>query len=241
MPPSAIGEFFGTFLLILFGNGVVAGALLTRSKAFGAGWIAITTGWGLAVFVGVVTAMSLGAPGELNPAVTVANLMLGSLTADVAIWHITAQMAGAILGASAVWLQYLPHWALTTDTVAKRSCFCNTPAIQNTGANFLSEVIATFALVFVALALGSANVAGDSPATNLGAVLVGALVWGIGLSLGGPTGYAINPARDLGPRLAHALLPIAGKGDSNWGYAAIPVLGPLFGGGVAALLWSALT
>ncbi len=238
MPQSAVGELVGTFLLILLGNGVVSGVLLERSKAFGAGWMAITTGWALAVFAGVIAATALGAPGELNPAVTLANVLSGDRTTTDALWHVTAQMVGAMLGAAAVWLHYLPHWALTADAETKRACFCNAPAVRAPMANLMSEVIATFVLVFVAIALGSASVAGATPATNLGAVMVGAVVWGIGLSLGGPTGYAINPARDLGPRLAHALLPIAGKGGNDWGYAAIPVVGPLLGGALAVGVWS---
>lgn len=239
MPQSAIGEFVGTLLLILFGNGVVAGVLLERSKAYGSGWLAITAGWALAVFIGVVAATGLGAPGELNPAVTLANVLTGSRTTIDALWHVTAQFAGALLGASLVWVNYHPHWALTADAEAKRACFCTSPAVRAPLWNLVSEAIGTAALVFVALALGSTRVAGATPATNLGAALVGAVVWGIGLSLGGTTGYAINPARDLGPRIAHALLPIAGKTQSDWGYASIPVAGPLVGGAVAVLLWRA--
>lgn len=237
MPTSVLGEFLGTALLILFGNGVVAGALLPKSKAFGAGWLAITTGWAIGVFGGVTTAIALGAPGELNPAVTLANVLGGSRTPLDAIWHVTAQLTGAMLGATAVWLHYLPHWRESTDPEAIRGCYCTAPAIRSPIANTLSEAIGTFALVVLALALGSAGVAGVMPATNIGGALVAAVVWGIGLSLGGTTGYAINPARDLGPRVAHALLPIAGKGHSDWRYAPIPVIGPLLGAGAAALLW----
>ncbi len=240
MPNSALGELVGTCLLILFGNGVVAGVLLEKSKGHGAGWIAITTGWGLAVFLGVATALALGAPGELNPAVTLANVMRGDRTVPDAMWHVGAQFVGAILGATLVWLHYLPHWRVTPDADVKRACFCNAPAIRQTVPNVVSEVIGTFALLVAAFALGSSGMAGAAPATNLGAMLVGALVWGIGLSLGGTTGYAINPARDLGPRIAHALLPIAGKGESDWSYAWIPVVGPLIGAALAAILWSAL-
>jgi glycerol uptake facilitator protein len=237
MPASVLGEFLGTALLILFGNGVVAGALLPKSKAFGAGWLAITTGWALAVFGGVTTAVALGAPGELNPAVTLANVIGGGRTLLDALWHVAAQLAGAMLGATAVWLHYLPHWRESGDPEAIRACYCTAPAIRAPIANAVSEAIGTFALVLLALALGSAGVAGATPATNLGGALIAAVVWGIGLSLGGTTGYAINPARDLGPRVAHALLPIAGKGPSDWSYAAIPVLGPLAGAAAAALLW----
>ena len=240
MPASALGEFLGTTVLILLGNGVVAGVLLDESKAKGAGWIVITAGWAVAVLCGVLVASSLGAPGELNPAGTIANVVLGTRTVSDAVAHIGAQFAGAILGATLVWLHYLPHWRVTRDADAIRSCFCNTPAIRSAGANLLSEILATAVLVLVASAIGSAGVAGPTPATNLGPLLVAALVWGIGMSLGGPTGYAINPARDLGPRIAHALLPIANKGGNDWGYSWVPVLGPIVGAVLAALLWGAV-
>lgn len=241
MPSTALGEFVGTLVLILLGNGVVAGVLLEKSKAHGAGWIAITAGWAFAVLCGVLVAIALGAPGEINPAVTLANVMTGTRTVPDALAHVAAQMAGAIVGATLVWLHYLPHWRETRDPGAILACFCNAPAIRSTMPNLTSEIIGTMVLVLVASAIGSTGVAGATPATNLGPALVGALVWGIGLSLGGPTGYAINPARDLGPRIAHATLPIAGKGGSDWGYAWIPVVGPLAGGALAALLWSALS
>ncbi len=241
MPSTVLGEFVGTAVLILLGNGVVAGVLLEQSKSKDAGWIVITAGWGLAVLAGVLVAVGLGAPGELNPAGTIANVLVGTRTVPDAVAHIAAQMAGAIVGSTLVWVHYFMHWGVTRDADAIRSCFCNTPAIRSTLPNLTSEVIATAVLVFVATAIGSTGAAGASPATNLGPVMVGALVWGIGLSLGGPTGYAINPARDLGPRIAHALLPIANKGGSDWGYSWIPVVGPILGGGLAALLWKALS
>ena len=241
MPTTALGEFVGTAVLILLGNGVVAGVLLEQSKSKDAGWIVITAGWAIAVLAGVLVAIGLGAPGELNPAGTIANVLVGTRSVSDAIAHIAAQMAGAIVGSTLVWLHYFTHWGVTRDVDAIRSCFCNTPAIRSTLPNLTSEVIATGVLVLVASAIGSAGVAGGSPATNLGPVMVGALVWGIGLSLGGPTGYAINPARDLGPRIAHALLPIANKGGSDWGYSWIPVVGPIIGGSLAALLWRMLS
>lgn len=241
MPSTALGEFIGTLVLILLGNGVVAGVLLEKSKAHGAGWIVITAGWAFAVLCGVLVAVGLGAPGELNPAVTLANVVTGTRTVPDALAHVGAQMAGAIVGATLVWLHYLPHWSVTRDQGAIHACFCTAPAIRSTGANLISEVIGTMVLVLVASAIGTRGVAGVTPATNLGPALVAALVWGIGLSLGGPTGYAINPARDLGPRLAHAILPIGGKGSSDWGYAWIPVVGPLAGGAVAAWLWGVIT
>ena len=240
MPHSALGEFLGTFILILLGDGVVAGVVLEKTKANNAGWLVITTGWAVAVVMGVFVASSLGAPGELNPAVTLANMMRGSRTMGDGLAHIGAQMAGAIAGATAVWLHFLPHWAETKDQAGKLGVFCNAPAIRSTGANLMSEVIATFVLVFVAGTIFSTGGQGVSAASNLGPMLVGALVWGIGLSLGGTTGYAINPARDLGPRIAHAILPIAGKGGNDWGYSWIPVVGPLLGGAGAALVLQAV-
>jgi glycerol uptake facilitator protein len=241
MPVTVLGEFLGTLLLLLLGNGVVAGVLLADSKAHGAGWLVITTGWGLAVFAGVSVALALGAPAELNPAVTLANVLSGARLPADAVWHVAAQMGGAMAGAALVWLHYLPHWGPATPPDAIRASFCTAPAIRHPVANVVSEAIATAVLVLLALALGSAGVAGATPATNLGAVLIAAVVWGIGLSLGGPTGYAINPARDLGPRLMHALLPVRGKADSDWRYAAVPVVGPLLGAALAALLWRAVT
>ena len=240
MPASALGEFFGTMILILLGDGVVAGVVLEKTKANNSGWIVITTGWALAVMMGVFVASSLGAPGELNPAVTIANVVRGTRTGNDAMWHVLAQMAGAILGAMLVWVHYLPHWKETKDQAGKLAVFCNAPAIRSTVPNLLSEVIGTFVLVFVVSAIFSTGGQGTAAASNIGPALVGALVWGIGLSLGGTTGYAINPARDLGPRIAHALLPIAGKGGSDWQYSWIPVVGPMVGGVIAATLAGAI-
>ncbi len=241
MPSTALGEFVGTLVLILLGNGVVAGVLLEKSHANGAGWIVITAGWAFAVLCGVLVAVGLGAPGELNPAISLANVVAGTRTVPDALAHVAAQMAGAMAGATLVWLHYLPHWRETRNQGAIHACFCTAPAIRRTVPNLISEIIGTMVLVLVASAIGTTGVAGVTPATNLGPALVGALVWGIGLSLGGPTGYAINPARDLGPRIAHAMLPIAGKGGNDWGYAWIPVVGPLTGGALAAWAWSALS
>ena len=240
MSHAVLGEFLGTMVLILLGDGVVAGVLLEKSKAQHAGWIVITAGWAIGVMAGVFVATSLGAPGELNPAVTLANMMSGARASGDGLMNMAAQFGGAIVGATLVWLHYLPHWAETQDKAAKLACFCNAPAIRNPVANVISEVIGTFALVFVAAAIFSKAGQGTNAATNVGAVLVGALVWGIGLSLGGPTGYAINPARDLGPRIAHAILPIAGKGPSDWGYSWIPVVGPMVGGALAAVVGAAI-
>ncbi len=236
MTSPVAGEFFGTMILVLLGDGVVAAVLLKRSKAEGSGWIVITTGWAFAVMSGVFTAIACGSSdAHLNPAVTIGFAMRDGNFAKFAP-YLAAQMLGAIVGAALVWLHYLPHWRETQDTAAKLGCFCTAPAIRNTVTNLLSEVIATFTLVFVVGAIFSKSVAAGGPAAGLGPYLVGSLVWGIGLSLGGPTGYAINPARDLGPRIAHAILPITGKGGSDWGYAPIPVIGPLVGGALAGAL-----
>jgi glycerol uptake facilitator protein len=230
----AWGEFLGTFVLIVLGNGVVAGTLLNRSKAQGAGWISITAGWGLAVFAGVAVAFAMGdADANLNPAVTVGSVLMSGNVSR--LWtYIPAQLAGAFLGAIVVWLHYKPHWEATPDKELKLACFSTSPAIRSPLWNFLSEVLGTFVLVLVATALFSKRVSPAGLAPGLGPVLVGALVWAIGLSLGGSTGYAINPARDLGPRLAHSVLPIAGKGSSDWGYAWVPIFGPIVGAALAA-------
>jgi glycerol uptake facilitator protein len=231
-----IGEFLGTFVLILLGDGVVAGVLLKRSKGENAGWLAITAGWAFAVLAGVFTAIACGSPdAHINPAVTVGFAFLTGNFSKVLPYSI-AQLAGAFLGAVLVWVHYGPHWRLTEDRDFKLGTFCTIPAIRQPAANLASEIIGTFVLVLVVASIFSTRVAATGPAAGLGPYLVASLVWGIGLSLGGTTGYAINPARDLGPRLAHAVLPIPGKRDSDWGYAPIPVIGPLAGGAIAGLL-----
>lgn len=236
MLAKCFGEFMGTLVLVLLGDGVVAGVLLKRSKAEGAGWMVITSGWAFAVMAGVFVAIACGSSdAHLNPAVTMGFAVSSGQFAKVAP-YIVAQMAGAFLGATLVWLHFLPHWKETPDQGLKLAVFCTAPAIRRFGANLVSEIIGTFVLVFVVGAIFSKAVAGSGPTAGLGPYLVAALVWGIGLSLGGTTGYAINPARDLGPRLAHATLPIAGKGASDWGYAIVPVIGPLIGGGLAGVL-----
>lgn len=233
---AVLGEFVGTMILILLGNGVVGGVLLARSKAEGAGWLAITVGWGLAVFSGVAVSISMGdADAHLNPAFTVASVLMTGHSERL-FTYIPAQVLGAMAGAVLVWLFYLPHWAVTQDAGKKLACFSTGPAIRKMASNFLSEVIATFILVLVAAALVSRRLAPGGVAPGLGPLLVGALVWSIGLSLGATTGYAINPARDLGPRLAHTFLPIPGKGTSDWGYAWVPILGPICGGAIAAIV-----
>jgi glycerol uptake facilitator protein len=230
-----LGEFLGTMILILLGNGVVAGVVLKKSKAEASGWIVITAGWAFAVMAGVFTAIACGSSGaHLNPAVTLGFAVRGGSFHDV-LTFMSAQVLGAIAGAALVWLHYFPHWEETPDADAKLACFCTGPAIRSWLPNFLSEVIGTFVLVFVVGAIFSKAVSANGPASALGPYLVGSLVWGIGLSLGGTTGYAINPARDFGPRLAHAILPIAGKRGTDWRYAPIPILGPLTGGAVAGL------
>jgi glycerol uptake facilitator len=235
MNPAWLGEFLGTMILILLGDGVVAGVLLKRSKAEGGGWIVITAGWAFAVMAGVFTAIACGSSdAHLNPAVTL-GMAMRSGTFGKVLPYFAAQMLGAIVGATIVWLHYFPHWKETEDKILKLSCFSTGPGIRSALPNLLSEVIATFVLVFVVGAIFSKAVATGGLASGLGPYLVGSLVWGVGLSLGGTTGYAINPARDLGPRLAHAILPIAGKGDSDWSYASIPVVGPLVGGALAGI------
>ncbi|MFN8613141.1 MAG: MIP/aquaporin family protein [Vulcanimicrobiota bacterium] len=235
-----LGEFLGTMILILMGNGVVASVLLKDSKAQNAGWIVITAGWGLAVTSGIFTSIAAGsADAHLNPAVSLGFAIISGDYSKLAI-YLPAQLLGAVAGATLVWLHFFPHWAVTEDPSLKLACFSTGPAIRNPLWNLISETIGTFVLMLVVFSIFSKTVTPAGPAPALGPLLVGALVWGIGLSLGGPTGYAINPARDLGPRLAHALLPIAGKGDSDWGYAAVPVIGPMLGAALAALLVNGL-
>ncbi|MBR4382701.1 MAG: aquaporin family protein [Selenomonadaceae bacterium] len=232
------GEFMGTMVLIVFGAGVCANMSLTKSKGQGGGWICIAVGWGFAVTLGVFTSITLGAPqGDLNPAVTLAKTMAGIYTPGQFIATSAAQLVGAMLGATIVWLAYLPHWEKTNDPATKLGVFATGPAIRSAGANFLCEVIATFFLMFVIWMIFSKPVGALVP--GYGPYIVGVLIWALGLSLGGPTGYAMNPARDLGPRLAHAILPIAGKGGSDWGYAWVPIAGPLVGGALAYVVASA--
>jgi glycerol uptake facilitator protein len=232
-----LGEFLGTLVLILLGNGVVANVVLNKSKASGGGWMVITTGWAFAVMAGVFTAAACGSSAaHLNPAVTVGFAMASGDWSNAAPFA-AAQILGAFVGAILVWVHFYPHWAETADSEAKLACFCTSPAIRKPIPNLLSEAIATFLLVFVVAAIFSArSLAPGTLSPGLGPYLVGCLVWGIGLSLGGTTGYAINPARDFGPRLAHALLPISGKGSSGWSYALIPIVGPILGALLAGLL-----
>lgn len=232
-----MGEFMGTMVLILLGNGVVAGVLLKRSKAEGAGWLTIATAWGISVFAGVITSTAWGSPdAHLNPAITVAAAIITGDTHKLAV-YIPAQILGAMVGAILVWIMYLPHWAITEDADAKLGCFCTGPAIRKPLANVVSEIIGTFVLFLVIAAITSKAVGGEHGIANgLSPLLVGFLVWGIGMSLGGVTGYAINPARDFGPRLVHMLLPIPGKRNSDWGYAWVPIIGPILGASLAAVI-----
>ena len=229
-------ELVGTMLLILLGDGVVAGVLLAKSKAEKSGWIVITTGWALAVAMGVYAVGRISGA-HLNPAVTLALAAVGKMPWSQVPAYLAGQFVGAFLGAVLVWLSYFAHWPVTEDRSLKLIVFSTVPAIRNTGANLITEIVGTFVLVFGVLALGANKAPND---TGLTPLLVGFLVWAIGLSLGGPTGYAINPARDLAPRIAHAVLPIAGKGGSDWGYAWIPVAGPLVGGVIGAVAYVGL-
>jgi glycerol uptake facilitator protein len=226
-----LGEFLGTMILILLGDGVVAGVVLSRTKSQNAGWIVITAGWAFAVMCGVFTAVAYGGTGEINPVGPFTDMITGSRPIGESLGLMAGEFLGAFTGAVLVWVHYLPHWPETNDPGAKLAVFCTSPAIWSPARNLVSEIIGTFVLGLVAIAIGRA-----AAGKGLEPFLIGSLVWGIGLGLGGTTGYAINPARDLGPRIAHAVLPIVGKGGSGWDYAWIPVAGPLIGGTVAVLL-----
>ncbi len=231
-----VGEIIGTMILIILGDGVVANVLLNKSKGKDSGWIVITTGWGLAVAMAVY-AVGWISGAHINPAVTVGLAAIGSFPwADVPM-YIIGQMIGGFLGGVVVWLAYLPHWSETEDTGLKLAVFSTGPAIRNYSLNLLTEIIGTFMLVAGVLFILDAR---NELTSGFGPLLIGILVFSIGLSLGGPTGYAINPARDLGPRIAHAILPVAGKGKSDWGYSWIPVVGPIIGGILGALFYSLL-
>ena len=226
-----LAEFLGTAILILFGGGVCANVNLKRSAGQESDWIVIAAGWGLAVTMGVY-AVGQFSGAHLNPAVTIALAVEGGFNWAKVPGYIVCQMLGGIVGATLVWLMYLPHWKATEDQATKLGVFSTAPAIKNYFANFLSEIIGTTALTLGILFIGVNKIA-----DGLNPLIVGALIIAIGLSLGGTTGYAINPARDLGPRIAHAILPIAGKGGSNWSYAIVPVLGPISGGMLGAVIY----
>ena len=228
-----LAELIGTAFLILLGDGVVANVVLNKTKGNNSGWIVITFGWAIAVFVGVyISAAQSGA--HLNPAVTFGLATAGKFAWALVPIYIAGQFAGAMIGAFLVWIAYKKHFDETTDADAKLAVFCNSPAIRNTSFNLATEIIGTFALVFGVFFITGADVKLGS----LDALPVALLVLGIGLSLGGPTGYAINPARDLGPRIIHFILPIKGKRDSDWSYSWIPVAGPIIGGLIAALVYN---
>lgn len=227
-------ELFGTMTLIVLGDGVVANVLLSKSKGQNSGWIVITTGWGLAVMAGIFVSTLMGGPGSLNPAFQIASMIQGG-DFNTALMNLLGEFAGATIGAVLVWLSYLPHWSETQDSGLKLAVFATAPAIRKPGMNLLTEIIATFMLGLIATAVGKA------PGLTAGAAaLTGAVIWALGISLGGPTGYALNPARDLGPRIAHFFLPIAGKGGSDWSYSWVPVLGPIIGAICAVFLTAAI-
>jgi glycerol uptake facilitator protein len=238
-----IAEFIGTFLLVTFGNGVVANVVLARTKGNNSGWIVITTGWALAVFVGVFSSQAFSGA-HLNPAVTLGLAAAGKFAWANVAGYMLAQVLGGVAGAACVLLFYREHFKATSDTGAKLACFCTAPNIRNIPQAFFCETVGTFLLVLPVFLMTDAKIklpmgAGVTSDVviglgSLGALPVGLLVFGIGLSLGGTTGYAINPARDFGPRLAHALLPVPGKGDSDWSYAWVPIAGPLIGALLAA-------
>lgn len=229
-----VSEIIGTMLLILLGNGVVAGVVLRHSKAENSGWIVITMGWGLAVMIGVYAAGIYGGA-HINPAVTIGLATAGAFDwADVPM-YILAQFIGAFIGACLVYIHYKPHYDETDDPGLKLATFSTAPGIRNTAFNLIGEIIGTFVLLFALLSFGA-----NTFADGLNPLIVGFLIVSIGLSLGGTTGYAINPARDLGPRIAHAVLPIKGKGSSDWGYSWIPVVGPIIGAVIAALVYGIL-
>jgi glycerol uptake facilitator protein len=239
-----MAELVGVMILIILGDGVVAGVLLNKSKAQNSGWIVITAGWGLAVMVAVYAVGRISGA-HINPAVTIGLAAIGAFPWSDVPTYIVAQLLGGIIGGIIVYLMYLPHWEVTESAGFKLAVFSTGPAIRNTAANLISEIIGTFVLLLGVLAIVANFAPGtmDEPLRKafsgaLPPLLIGLLVWSIGLSLGGPTGYAINPARDLGPRIAHAILPIPGKGDSDWSYSWIPVVGPIIGGLLGAWFFS---
>lgn len=235
-----LGEFLGTMVLCAFGCGVVASTLLTGSKGQNGGWIVITAGWAFAVVMGVYTAVTCGAPqADLNPSVTLAKYFMGIYTSfGHVLATMLAELAGGFVGGVICYLAYLGHWEKTEDQGFKLGIFCTGPAIRNTTNNFICEVIATFFLIFGIFCIFGKNVGGMAP--GMGPYMVGILIWALGMSFGGPTGYALNLARDLGPRLAHAVLPIPGKGGSDWGYAWIPCVAPLVGASIAYVFGHAI-
>ncbi len=231
------GEFIGTAVLLAFGCGVVANVSLKESKGLGGGPIVVYTGWAMGVIMGVTCSLAIGNTGDLNCAVTFYKLLMGIYTVPLAINIMIVQVLGGVLGGALVWLAYLPHWKVTQDKTAKLGVFCTIPAIRSYGANALCEGIASALLFLIFLSLGSKFVSGASgfPA-GFSTYMCGLAVWAVGLSFCGPTGYAVNPARDLGPRIAHAILPIAGKGSSDWSYSWVPIVAPMAGAFVAFII-----
>lgn len=230
---SFIPEFVGTAILIILGAGVVANVVLNKTKGNNSGWIVITFGWGMAVYMGASASLALGGSGHLNPAVTIAMAAMSDFDTNNVLPFIAGQFAGAIVGSIIIWIAYKQHFDETADASTQLAVFSTAPAIRNTGWNLMTEIIGTFVLVLGASLLSKP----ESNTGSLGALPVGLLVLAIGLSLGGPTGYAINPARDLGPRIAHFILPIKNKGDSDWSYSWIPVVGPIIGALIAAYVF----
>ncbi len=234
-----IAELLGTFFLILIGGGVVANVVLTGTNGQNGGWIVITTAWALAVYIGVVVA-GPHSGAHLNPAVSIGLAIAGKFDWSQVLPYVGAQFAGAMLGAFFVWLFYRDHFLKTEDGALKKAVFCTSPAVRNYPSNFFSEVTGTFVLLYAVFSFTDANIADSGQIVglgSLGAIPVTFVVWAIGLALGGTTGYAINPARDLGPRIVHALLPIPGKAGNDWSYAWVPVVGPIVGAGLAAALF----
>jgi glycerol uptake facilitator protein len=235
-------ELLGTMFLILLGNGVVANVVLPGTKGNNSGWMVITTAWALAVFVGVVIAGPYSGA-HLNPAVTIALALAGKFAWSKVAGYIVAQLVGAMLGSTLVWLVYKDHFKLGDDQAGKLACFGTGPAIRNTTSNLISEIVGTFVLLFVIFYVTEPQIGPQKTPIgmgSIGAIPVAFLVWVIGLSLGGTTGYAINPVRDLGPRIMHSILPVSGKGNSDWQYAWIPVIGPIIGAAIAAILFLTL-
>ena len=229
-----IGELIGTAILIIIGNGVVANVVLSKTKGQNSGWIVITFGWAMAVFMGVYASNNLGGGGHLNPAITVALALFKGFESEMILPYVGGQMLGAFIGSVIVWLSYKQHFAATDDKDLKLAVFCTAPAIRSAPHNFMTEAIGTGMLTFAALAMSPSA----ASLGTLDALPVALVVLGIGLGLGGPTGYAINPARDLAPRLAHFVLPLGGKRDSDWSYSWIPIAGPIVGALLAAWIFS---
>lgn len=226
------GELLGTALLVLLGNGVVAGVVLPKTKNHNAGWIVITTGWAFAVLIAAYISGNLG-PAHLNPAVSLGFALQGAISWGMFVTYVLVQLLGAMIGTTLVWLMHKPHYdEAANDPAGMLATFSTGPAIRNTASNLLSEILGTFVLLLAIFSFGFYEMA-----NGLGTICVAFTIWGLGLSLGGTTGYALNPARDLGPRIMHALLPLKGKGDSDWGYAWIPVVGPFIGAALAVLVY----